>query len=81
MTMLNKEDCENLDKLLTLAKSMDGGTQVDITYHSELGWRINVHPEILVVGEEYGDYTYKRDRLGNVCVQTIALLVQKKLGG
>ena len=79
--MLNKDDVEQLDKLLGLVKNSSEYDSVDISYSKEGGWRVNVYPYSLVVGEYYGDHAYKKERLGKLCLDRIAWLVQKKLGG
>jgi len=79
--MLNKDDFEQLDKLLTIVKHSDEYESVDIHYDKEEGWRVNVYPRSLILGEDYDGWVSKKKRLGSVCLDRIAWIVQKKLGG
>ena len=79
--MLNKDDVEQLDKLLTLIKSSNEYDLVDFSYSKQEGWRVNVYPYTMNLVEDYGYHLYKKERLGKLCLDRIACLVQKKLGG
>ena len=79
--MLNKDDVEQLDKLLSLVKNSSGYDTVDISYSKQDGWRVNVYPHVINIQDDYGYSGFYKKRLGKVCLDRIAWLVQKKLGG
>ena len=78
--MLNQEDCEKLDKLFRLIKSSPEYDQVTVSYNKDLGWHVDVWPDMATSLPGDNDYWHK-DRVGNVINLTLAALVQKKLGG
>lgn len=81
--MLNDDDVKQLNKLLRVVKTSDDVGHVEISYSKTRGWRVGVWPEVLDLGEDYdcGDYEFKKTRLGQLCLDKIVFLVQKKLGG
>jgi hypothetical protein len=79
--MLSKDDTEQLDKLLNLVKTSKDYDLVDVSYSKQEGWRINVYPHTIDTSDDYGYSGYTKERLGKLCLDKIAWLVQKKLGG
>lgn len=78
--MLNKEDCESFDKLLDFVKSSKGLEDLTIYYSIEHGWcivPIGDHGPIFADEQ----YVYHKKRLGKVCLDIVARLVQRKLEG
>lgn len=79
--MLNDEDVKYLNRLLDLVKSSSDLDSCDFHYSKEHGWRVGAYPTVLELNDDYGGYEYKKERLGKLCLDKIAYLVQKKLGG
>ena len=77
--MLNRDDCESLDKLLTLVKSSDEIVSIEFYYDKKAGWNIHSHP--FDGSENPNGLVFQKERLGVACLRKISLLVQKKLGG
>ena len=85
--MLNKEDCDNLDRLLCFVKSSGEYARVNFSYDVELGWGVAIYDNngneasfSCSNSQNYYD-NFTRERLGKVCNDNIAVLVQKKLEG
>jgi hypothetical protein len=85
--LLNKEDCDNLDRLLCFVKSSGEYARVNFAYDVELGWAVSIYDnngnEVSFSrsnGQPYY-YSFTIERLGKVCNDNIAVLVQKKLEG
>lgn len=60
--MINKEDAENLDKLLRLVKASKDYETCDISYNVKLGWSIVIIGDIGYVDDPMEAITYKKKK-------------------
>lgn len=77
--MLNKEDVDNLNKLLDIVKRSKSKNALDISYSKGYGWSLTVWDQETLGSNSTGGY--KKQRLGTLCLDLIVEIIQERLNG